>query len=207
MDQRLRLLAFAVALSVGAAPAFAQQTEATGTNTVSPTLQVSATVAQAIRLTLSTGSDCAFTAVGFPATGYTMDFGTVDALGISNGACGSKFEPTTPGATPAVYYSDYTLRPMFASQSTTNNTISAYVSTDFTTAAGLLAIVQGQTAGGIGDLTDMSKVPAAPTTIATNTASGTEITRYIGVSVSPLNGPGTLAGGDQATITYTLTVQ
>ena len=125
------------------------------------------------------------------------------------GACGAKFNPTTPGSTPAVYYSDYKLTPMFAGQSTTNNTITAYVSTNFSaTAAGLLAIVQSNTLPSvIGDLTAMSKLVGAQTTVATNAASGTAITRYIGVSVAPMNGAGTLTGADSATITYTLTVQ
>jgi len=196
-----------VVMALVAMPAFAN-TSATGTNTVSPTLQVNVTVAKAISLTLSTGSQCAISPGGAPPD-YTMNFGTVDPLGISAGACGAKFSPTTPGSTPAVYYSDYKLTPTFASQSTTNNTITAYVSTDFgATAAGLLTIVQSNTAPvAIGDLTPMSKLVGAQTTVATNAASGAAITRYVGVSVAPMNGAGTLTGADSATMTYTLTVQ
>ena len=195
--------ALVFAALVASAPAFAA-TDATGTNTVSPALQVNVTVAKAIRLTLSTGTQCAVTA----GSDYTMNFGTVDALAISSGACGTKFAPTTPGTSPAVYYSDYKLKPVFTSQSTTNNTISAYVSTDFASAAGLLSIVQANSApSALGDLSAMSKLVGSQTTIATNAANATEITRYVGVSVAPMNGGGTLSGADSATITYTLTVQ
>ena len=198
---------FLGATLLGAAPALAQS-QATGTNTVASTLQVSATVAKAIRLTLSTDTQCTVTGGSAPPD-YTMSFGTVDALAISTAACGAKFSPTTPGVTPAVYYSNYKLKPTYTSQSTTNNVITAYVSNNFSaTAAGLLTVVQGNASpGAIGDLTAMSTSNAAQTSVATNAANATELTRYLGVSVAPLNGSGTLTGADSATITYTLTVQ
>ena len=207
----MRKLTLALVLSaftlIGATPAFAQK-EATGTNTVAATLQVSASVAKAIRLTLSTDTQCTVSAGGSPPD-YTMNFGTVDALAITTATCGSKYAPTTPGVTPAAYYSTYKLKPTFTSQSTTNNTITAYVSTNFgATAAGLLTVVQANSApSAIGDLTAMSTNNAAQTSVATNAANATEISRYVGVSVAPMNGAGTLTGADSATITYTLTVQ
>lgn len=202
---RLSRLLPALFVLLAATPAFAQ-TQATATNTVSPTLEVSVNVVKAIRLTLATDTECAVTAG--TGTDYAMSFGSVDALGISAGACGSKFAPATPGTDAAVYYSNYTLKPVFTSQSTTNNTISAYVSTDFAaTAAGLLTIVQSNAApGDADDLAAMSKLVGSQTTVATNAANGTEITRYIGVSVAPMNGAGTLTGADAATITYTIIV-
>jgi hypothetical protein len=205
MRMRIALLATTTVLLAGG-QAFAQG-QAAGTNTVPATLQVSVTVAKAIRLTLSTGTQCAVTAGAAPPD-YTMSFGTVDALGISAGACGSKFTPTTAGSTPAVYYSDYKVSAAFSSQSTANNTITAYVSTNFSaTASGLLTVVQSNTApGSIAALTPMSTLSGTPTSVATNVTNGTPITRYIGVSVAPTNGAGTLTGADSATITYTLTI-
>src|SRR3974377_568374 len=97
------LLAVLVAGSMALA-----QTQATNTNKVSPTLQVSANVQKAVQLTLSTGTvaaaHCAVAAGG--GTDYSMNFGTVDGLGINAGNC-NKFSPTTPGVTNAVYWSDY----------------------------------------------------------------------------------------------------
>ena len=203
--KRMQIAVVGLVTLVSAGPAYAQ-IQATGTNTVSSSLQVSATVAKAIRLTLSSGTQCTVTASG-STPDYTMSFGTVDALGITSPSCGAQFAPTTPGVTPAVYYSDYKLKPVFTSQSTTNNVITAYVSTNFGTAAGLLSVVQANTApGSAAALAAMSTAVGAQTSVATNAASATEITRYIGVSVAPINGAGTLTGADSATITYTLTV-
>ena len=198
------IVLFSLGLAVSALPAQAQQ--ATGTNTVGSTLQVSATVTKAIRLTLTTDTECAISTGS--GTDYTMNFGTVDALGISAGACGTRFAPTTPGSTAAVYSSAYKLKPSFSSQSTSNNIITAYVSTDFASASGLLTVVQASTApSAVGDFSSMSKVPGTPTTIASNVSNNADISRYIGVAVAPINGSGTLSGADAATITYTLTVQ
>ena len=204
--QRPLLTLLAVLVAV---PAFAQ-TQATGVATVSSTLQVSATVVKAIRLTLSTGTQCAIAAGAGPPD-YTMNFGTVDALAITTVTCGAKFQPTTPGITPAVYYSDYKLKPVFTSQAATTNTITAYVSTNFAvTAAGLLTIVQSGTISTaptvIADLTAMSTAVGAQTLVATNAANAVEITRHIGVSVAAMNGAGVLTGADSARITYTIIV-
>ena len=63
-----------------------------------------------------------------------------------------------------------------------------------------LSIVQSNAAPvGIGNLTPMSTAVGAQTNIATNAASGTALTRYIGVSVAPTNDVG-MTGGDAATI-------
>ena len=191
----------AAALALAGIQAFAS-TQATGTNTVSPTLVVNVTVQNAIQLTLATGTTCAVNAGG--GGDYNVNLGTVDALAVASPTCGLKFAPTTPGTTSAVYYTDYKVTPTFTSESTTNNTITAYVSTNFGKAN--LSIVQASSSPSvIGDLTAMSTNVAAQTSLATNTASGTAITRYVGVSVAPTNAAG-LTGADAATITYTLTV-
>ena len=178
-------------------------TQATNTNTVSPTLNVSVTVEKAIQLTLGSGAGCTVNAGS--GTDYSIDFGTVDALAINTGSCGSKFAPSTPGSTNAVYYTDYTVKPVFTSQAVTTNTITAYVSSNFGMAN--LSVVQSNTApAAITDLGAMSTNSATPTTVATNATNGTALTRYVGVSVAPTNGA-SMTGASSATITYTLTVQ
>jgi hypothetical protein len=185
-----------------AVPAFAA-TSAVNTNTVSPTLVVSVTVQKAIQLTLATGTECTVNAGG--GGDYNISFGNVDALAINTPSCGSKFAPTTPGSTNAVYYSDYTVTPTFTSQSVSTNTLTAYVSSTFSKAN--LSIVQANAApAGIGNLTAMSTNSGSQTSLASNATSGAALTRYVGVSVAPTNGAG-LTGADSATITYTLTVQ
>jgi hypothetical protein len=185
-------------------------TQATNTNTVSPTLQISATIQKAVRLTLSTGTaavtHCAVVNNGGNPD-YTMNFGTVDALGINAGNC-NLFGPATPGVSSAIYWSDYNLTPVFTGQSTTNNTITAQVTTNFTAANASI----------VRDSANSSTVPtgaaqftavgvATADTIATNAANGTALTRFIGVAIAPTNGAGTLTGAQSATVTFTLTVQ
>jgi len=167
---------------------------------------VNVTVAKAIQLTLATGSlgttPCAIT----PASDYTMSFGTVDALGITTPTCGVKFAPTTPGVTPAAYYADYKLTPVFTSQTVSTNTITAYVSANFAKAS--LSVVQANSLpASIASLSALSTSSSAQTAVGTaNGASGTAQTAYIGVEIAPTNGTG-LTGADSATVTYTLTVQ
>jgi type 1 fimbria pilin len=190
------------------------QTQATNTNKVSPTLQVSANVQKAVQLTLSTGTvaaaHCAVTAGA--GTDYSMNFGTVDGLGINGGNC-NKFSPTTPGVTNAVYWSDYQLTPVFSSQSVSTNTITAQVTTTFGGVANgtsNLIIVR--------DSANSATLPASAAsfsnmgsasadTVATNAANGTALTRYIGIAVTPANGASVLTGNQSATVTFTLTVQ
>jgi len=202
-DMKIRWSVCAIAIALTASlPVFASN-EATNTNTVSSTLAVNVNVVKAIRLTLTQGTQCTVTAGVNPD--FTMDFGTVDALGISNASCGSKYAPANPGADPAKYYSDYKLTPRFTGQSA-GGTITAYVSSDFATAAGLLSVVQANSVpSSATDLGAMSTNAASPTSIGTTLANNTAITRYIGVSIAPVNGSGTLTGAAAATVTYTLT--
>jgi len=203
------MLIFALGMMALSTAAFAG-TQATNTNTVSPTLQVSATIQKAVRLTLSTGTaavtHCAVVNNGGNPD-YTMNFGTVDALGINVGNC-NLFGPTVPGVDSAIYWSDYNLTPIFTGQSVSTNTITAQVTTNFTAANA--AIVR--------DSANSSTVPtgaaqftamgvATADTIATNAANGTALTRFIGVAIAPTNGAGTLTGAQSATVTFTLTVQ
>jgi|SRR5579864_1783861 len=196
-----------MAVVLAATAAFAG-TQANNTNTVAPTLQLSVNIQSAVRLTLSTGNvaaaHCTVTAGG--ATDYAMDFGTVDALGINTGSC-NLFGPTNPGVDSAIYWSDYQLTPVFTSQSTTNNTITAQVTTNFTAA----------NASVVRDSANSATVPASAAaftamgvasadTIATNAANHVAFNRFIGVAIAPTNGAG-LTGAQTATVTFTLTVQ
>ena len=201
-------LAIIVTLLTMASTTFAG-TSATNTNTVSPTLQVNATVVDAVQLTLTQGTSgtaCAISAGANPPD-YTMSFGTVDSLAINNGTCGNKYTPAQTGG-DAVYYTDYQLNPVFTSQpATANPTIKAYVSTNFTHANVKIVRDSANSAAvpAANGFTAMSTNSGAPDTIASAVATGTPITRYIGVDIAPTNGAG-LTGAQSATITFTLTV-
>ena len=170
-------------------------TQAANVTTVAPTLQISATIQKAVALTLSTGatagiSHCAVAAGGGPPD-YTMSFGTVDALGINGGGC-NLVKPTQPGNSgaglpgDAIYWSDYTVTPIFTShQVFAGTTVTPAVAADFA------AMSTGST----------------DTISAAGTVSGTALTRFIGVAVTPDNGATVLQGAQTATVTFTLTVQ
>lgn len=184
-------------------------TSATNANAVSPTLQVSANVVSVVQLTLTQGASgtaCAIANGGAPPD-YTMNFGTVDALAVSNALCGQKFTPAQTG-TDAVYYTDYQLNPTYASQpSAANPVITAYVSTPFATAnVKIVRDTANSAAAPAGNgFSAMSTNVAAQDTIASAVASGTPLTRYIGVDVANTSGAG-MNGAKTATVTFTLTV-
>jgi len=200
-------IGFSVLAVIGGATLASAATDAVNASTVSPTLQVSVTVQKAIRLTLSTGTGAGACAVN-TSSDYSVSFGSVDALGIGTPTCGSKFAPATPGVSPAAYYTDYQLTPVFSNQASTSAAISAYVSSNFATLNNILSVVQASSApGNIGALSAMSTNSGSPTSIGASLASGTAVTRYIGVSVQPTNSSSaTVSGSDSATITYTMTV-
>jgi len=210
--KRITLAVFASLLTT-ASTTFAA-TQAANTNTVAPTLNVTATIQKAVSLTLATGttggiSHCAVVASAGPSD-YTMNFGTVDALGINAGNC-NKFNPVTPGTTNAVYWTDYQITPVFTSHTATSGTtVTAQVTTDFVAPHNILIVR---------DTANSSTVPAGAasfsamgTGAADNiggaaVASGTALTRFIGVAVTPANGATVLQGAQTATVTFTLTVQ
>jgi hypothetical protein len=211
MTKLWKVVALVAVLTLASAAFAATQGNASPLQT---TVQVSANVQQAIRLTLTQGSvlanHCAISAGA--TTDYAMNFGTVDALGISTPTCGAQFAPTTPGVTPAVYYSDYTLNPVFTGFPVNAGTITAYVSDDFDGVAGstkTLEVWSAGTNGGAVALTNfnpMSTAAASPTSVAAAVASNSALNRYIGVAVQPLNGAGLQTVGN-ATVTFTLTVE
>ncbi|HEX3584442.1 MAG TPA: hypothetical protein VH024_00495 [Candidatus Angelobacter sp.] len=200
---------FALGMMSLSTAAFAATT-AVNSSVVSPTLQVSATIQSAVQLTLSTGTAAVTHCAVTPAGGtpdYTMDFGTVDALGINNGNC-NKFAPTTPGTSNAIYWSDYNLNPVFTSQTVSTNTITAQVTTDFAAPNNIQIVRDSANSStvptGVASFTPVST--GTPDTIVTNAASGSTQTRFIGVAVTPANGAG-VTGAKSATVTFTLTVQ
>ena len=206
------LVILAVAMMTSAA-AFAG-TQSTNSNTVSPTLQISATIQQAVSLTLSTGatagiSHCAVTPTG-GSPDFTMDFGTVDALGINAGNC-NKFNPANPGVDNAIYWTDYRITPVFTSHKNfAATTVSAQVTTDFSAPNNVFIVRDSANSStvptGAAQFTALG-VASADTISGAGTVSGTPLTRFVGVAVKPDNGATVLQGAQTAVVTFTLTVQ
>ena len=209
-------LAILATLLTMASTSFAA-TQATNAGSVAPTLSVSATVQKAVRLTLSVGATAGINHCNVAAgsgTDYAMDFGTVDALGIAAGNC-NNFAPTTAGVTDAIYWSDYSLTPVFTSHTAASNTtITAQVNADFAAPNNLYVVRDNSnsnaatvaTPAGPGDFVAMS-TSSADTIGAAGLANGTKITRFIGVGVKPLNANNVVYTQQSATVTFTLTVQ
>ena len=217
MTKKLVLTLAMMTLSVAA---FAN-TGAVNTNTVSPTLVVNATIQDAVLLTLKTGALAGINHCTIAPGGggdYNMSFGTVDALGVNAGNC-NVFAPTTPGQTPAVYWTDYQLTPAWAGLTATNAaSITAFApaleagvviqipstSTDQSTTVGL----------NVGTWTTIGATAGTATPVVSGTvlsgagADGTALTRFLGLSVSPT--ATAAAGGGTAvstTVTFTMTIK
>lgn len=205
----MRLKGFVLLAAVAMATnAYAQNTPKTaiGTNTVSATLAVKATLAKAVSLTLNTGSGCTVSDGG--GGDFSLDFGTVDALGVSTGCAGAGAGKFT-NANQAIYYSDYTITPAFTNQATTTgSTLSAYVSSAFAQSG--FSIVQSNSAhAAFADFSLMSTSSGAPTDVkgASSIATGTALTRYVGVKVDGGNTNTPTGASSTAVVTYTLTIQ
>ena len=200
-----------------ASTAFAS-TQAANVATVSPTMNMSATIQKAVSLTLNTGatagiSHCTVTAAG-GSPDYSLDFGTVDALGINAGNC-NKFNPAAAGVNDAIYWSDYQLLPVYTSHKVfAGTTVTAQVTTDFAAPHNVFIVRDTSssnaatvtTPSGVGNFTALSTA-SADTIGASGVVSGTALTRFIGVEVTPANAANVLQGAQTATVTFTLTVQ
>lgn len=218
MKKRSVLLLLGLLLTATASFA---NTGAANTNTVSPTLVINATIQDAVILTLKTGTLAGINHCTIAAGGggdYNMSFGTVDALGVNAGNC-NLFAPTTPGQTPAVYYTDYQLTPAWAGlTATAAASITAFAaapeagvaiqvpstSTDQSTTTGLTVATWttvGTTAG--------TATPVVSGTVLSGAgADGTALTRFLALSVSPT--ATAAAGGGTAvttTVTFTMTIK
>jgi hypothetical protein len=210
----LKAIVLTVVLAMTATSALAG-TSNTNATSLTTTLNLSANVQTALRMTLSVGTAtiggtlASHCAIGTGTADFTMDLGNVDALAINNGTCGGKIAPVTPGTSNAVYYSDYNITPIYTSQNpVSGTTLTEKLTTAFTGAANLTVVTAGNTSTVPAAVSDFSTLSAAGSTLATTPVSGTALTRFIGVEVAPTNGVANLTPGSRtAVITYTLTVQ
>ena len=216
-----KYLVLLIALLLMSASALFANTSAANTNTVSPTLVINATVQDAVMLTLKTGTltginHCVIAAGG--GGDYNMSFGTVDALGVNAGNCNA-FAPTTPGQTPAVYYTDYQLTPAWAGlTATASATLTAFAAA---AEAGVVVQIpststdQSTTAGlNVGTWTTIGATLGAATPVVSGAvlsgagADGTAVTRFLALSVAPtataVSGGGTTVS---TTVTFTMTIK
>lgn len=168
----------------------------TSSTSVSPTLKVNVNVQNAVELTLSNGASgthCNISA-GAPQD-YQIDFGNVNGLGVGTPTCGT----VSTTATDATYVTDYQITPTFSGF--TSNTGSIAIGATAFSNPGTLTLKEGAAAGTV------AAVPVTPAVVVNNAASGTPITRYLGVTVTRVNGAGAYTGNtDSSVVTFTLTV-
>ena len=180
----LRFAVLFAALFVFAGTAAAQG-PSTGSTTTS-NLVMSAEVQTTLQLNIS-GTAVA----GSAATGlFSIDFGDVDALGLSALATGIAKEV---GATGTLYKSAITLTPVFTGfvAQTADVTVEAGASANQALAR------EGLTLTGTG-----GTAPAAAVNVLTDAANGSSNGRYVGFFISKTE----VAGVKTATLIYTLTV-
>jgi len=174
-------------------------TTANGTNTVAPTMKVSATVQSAVSLTLATGtSGCAISAGS--GTDYQMSFGNVNGSGVGTPTCGVLVTSTASNAT---YATTYQLTPSFSGQAaTTGPTVVVTQSSAFAHPT-VLSLGEAATTAG-----PFTTIPATGSAISISApTSGTAINRAMSLVVTSVNGGSAFTGSDNATVTFTLTVQ
>jgi len=160
------------------------------------------TIQTAVQLQLATApSGLTMSAGG--STDYAANFGNVNGLGIGPGTGLTVISGQAPGG--IIYSTPYLIQPAFSGFASANNTkITVYVSTDFIHPT-LLKLYDSQSQ--LNGYAAISKNSGSPTQITGSASNGTAISEYLGLFVSNVNGPTSFRGADQATLTYTITVQ
>lgn len=213
--KRMTLAVFAALLMIATSTSFAATSASPyPVGGLQTTLQIQATVQTAVELTLATGTGCAVNSPG-ASTDYTMNLGSVDALGINKitSTCGNaggagQYAPSNPGVTDdTTYYSNYTVTPLFTSFTNGTGTVSV-TSTGFAANVPLHLLSGGTSSTVPANYAAFTAINGTASNVVASAASGTTYTRWIGVSVDHTNA-GTVAGvgtQDNATVTFTLTI-
>ncbi|HET9741982.1 MAG TPA: hypothetical protein VFQ00_04470 [Terriglobales bacterium] len=133
-----------------------------------------------------------------PATDYSVDYGNVNGLGIGAGAGLTAIAQ----AGGAIYSTPYRIKPAFSDLRSTTGTITVCTQTAFAHSA-ILNMQDASASAG-----PFTAIPNCGARVQiTNTASDrSTITRYLGLFISKVNGPGTSFASDSAVLTYTITV-
>lgn len=156
----------------------------------------STTLQTAVQLTLGTATGGLTVTT---ANDYAMSFGNVNGLGFGPAA-----GLTTVAATGGVVYSTpYLLKPVFTDFKSTTGTIKVFVSSNF---AHPTAMVARDGAASAGPFNNIGLTAATATQITVTAINRSSITRFLGLFIADLNGNTSFRGGDNATLTFTMTV-
>ena len=187
--------------TLGATSAHAQGPSITSPSTSN--LTISATAQSALQIDIATASGGATVtgAVAENSTGvFSVSFGNVNGLGIGSPTSGVSI--TSRDSSGTLYTSPIKLTPYFSGFTSTTATVKVYQ--DATTSANSQAAVREGSAPG--------SVAAVPTTaltantVTSTAASGTDITRYVGLFVSNANGGSSVTGALAPKVIYEISV-
>jgi hypothetical protein len=156
----------------------------------------STTLQTAVELTLATASG-GLTVT--PANDYSMNFGNVNGLGFGP-AAGLTAVAAAGGV---VYSTPYLLTPVFVDFKSTTATIKVFASKNF---AHPTALQADDAAARTGPFTAIGLTAGTATQITATAPDRSPITRFLGLFVSNVNGATSFRGGDNATLTFTMTV-
>lgn len=156
------------------------------------------TVQDAVQLTLAhvTGG-LAVTS----ASDYSMNFQNVNALGIAPIGGLTTSAPTSGGG--MIYSTPYQIVPAFSDFAHTTATVTFCLTSSFTNSTFL--VPQDSATGAVGSFSAILDC-THPVTVSSTATDRTAITRYIGVLVTNGNGSSIVYTSQNATLTYTMTV-
>ncbi len=192
-----RSLIILAAILVSAGQAWAQGS-CSNCSTVDSNLTLSAMAETAVTLTITTGSGGA-TVTDDGSGAFSVSFGNVNGLGVGAPVAGVSVNTSGSGAT---YTTPITVTPAFSGFASTTATVKVYQDSG-TSSDSQAAAREGGSAVGVGSVP--SSVGSAAT-VSASAASGSGITRHVGVFVSSANGGGKVTGSLAPKFVYTVTV-
>jgi hypothetical protein len=154
------------------------------------------TIQTAIQLTLGTAAG-GLTVTA--ANDYAMNFGNVNGLGFGPAAGLT----TSSVAGGVVYSTPYLLNPVFTDFTSTTATIKVFASSNF---AHPTALQARDGAASAGPFNAIGLTAGTATQITSTAANRSSNTRFLGLFVANTNGAASFRGGDNATLTFTMTV-
>lgn len=192
-----RVLFVLAAILVSAGQAWAQGS-CSNCSTVDSNLTLSATAETAVTLTINTGSGGA--SVTDDGSGaFSVSFGNVNGLGVGTPAAGVSVSTSGSGAT---YTTPVTVTPAFSGFASTTATVKVYQDSG-TSSDSQAAAREGSSAGSV---SSVPSVAGSATTVSASAASGSGITRHVGVFISNANGGSKVVGSLTPKFVYTVTV-
>lgn len=198
----LRTLVLLGILSVlGAARAAAQGPSVTSPSTSELTITATAQSALQIDIATAAGGATVTGATGESSTGvFSVSFGNVNGLGIGSPASGVTV--TSRDASGTLYTTPIKLTPYFSGFTSTTATVKVYQDAG-TSSNSQAAAREGSAPGSVAAVPTSS---GAANTVTSTAASGTDITRYVGLFISNANGGSSVTGALAPKLIYEVSV-